>query len=223
MSETVKPAVMRILWVRWDATDGTETREWKDIPLICEEKDCESTDFEVHNSGYSWYTTYMEINPDDPTDVHAWDGETEVGDDFECDNEWRCNLCGSYATAELAQALKEFSRLRQTTPENQLKAYMDNTIYKPVDKEKEALLEGLAGGLAHLAFNKAEDERIEAAVQRASECGHWQPPAAGVYECGNCGENEAMHVLASVEFCLVCDGNGWPAGYCTHDSDVPGK
>ena len=123
-----EPLVMRIHWSSYDVATKVTTNEWLDIPLVCEEKDCDSRSFDVHNSGYAWYTTYLEID-DCTNQVYEHDSETDVGDDFECDNEWRCNACGSYCSNKLAQALKEFSRLRKAKPEDQLKAYMDNAIF----------------------------------------------------------------------------------------------
>lgn len=140
------------MWSEYNAKTKKSTHEEIDVLLQCDK--CDATNFDVTSSGYAWYTTHVNIDADDPTDVAIHDSDTDVGDDFECDWEFRCGECADYCDTRLNQALKHFTRLRQASPEDQLKAYIDQVLFRELTDDKKQLLDQLKGGLINLAEDR---------------------------------------------------------------------
>ena len=163
--------MIRIPWTDFDMTTKKTTHREIDVTLQC--SDCGATNFEVRNAGYAEYTTYINIDKSDPRDVSWHDSETEVGDDFECDQEYRCNECSQYCSNELNTALKTFIRIKGAKAEDQLKAYIDQVLFRPLTDEKKVLLDQLKGGLINLKLMRDPDNFDDSGACRACmDAGH---------------------------------------------------
>lgn len=108
------------VWDRkYDPTTKTTTdQNERIVPLVCS-AGCGAHEFSLDMNGYAYYTISLDCNPDTEWNARNHEGESNIGDDFDPnDDGWRC-INGHECDRDLQMALDAYQEMVNAPPKTE--------------------------------------------------------------------------------------------------------